>query len=92
MEVILLADAEGGEDEVENVVGGGGSGEGVERGEGVVEVDQQHLVGDGSGCGGGGALQGGEGREDGLALAQVGDERGLLLGGGCSGGLHDGAA
>lgn len=42
----LLADAEGGEDAVEDVVGGGGAGEGVEGAEGFVEVEEEHFVGD----------------------------------------------
>ncbi len=42
----LLADAEGGEDAVEDVVGGGGAGDGVDGLEGGVEVEQQHFVGD----------------------------------------------
>lgn len=43
----LLANAELAEDEVEDVVGGGGAGEGVEGVEGFVEIEQDHLVGDG---------------------------------------------
>ena len=45
----LLADAEFAEDEVEDVVGGGGAGEGIEGAEGFVEIEQDHLVGD-RGC------------------------------------------
>ncbi len=44
--VVLLADAEAAEDEVEDVVGGGGSGERVEGAERLVEVDENHLVRD----------------------------------------------
>lgn len=47
----LFADAELAEDEVQDVVGGGGAGKGVERLEGGVEVEEDHLVGDGCGCG-----------------------------------------
>lgn len=41
----LLADAECVEDPVENVVGGGGPGKGIEGAETGVEIQQQHLVG-----------------------------------------------
>lgn len=50
-EVGLLADAEFAEDEVEDVVAGGGTGEGVEGAEGLVEVQEDHFMGDGVGCG-----------------------------------------
>lgn len=43
---MLLADAEGGEDTVEDVVGGGGSGDGIDWPQGGVEIEQQHLVRD----------------------------------------------
>jgi hypothetical protein len=45
-EMGLLADAELAEDEVEDVVGGGGAREGVEGVEGFVEIEKDHLVGD----------------------------------------------
>src|SRR2546427_10316575 len=41
----LLSDAEGAENEVEDVVGGGGTGDLVQRTERVVEIKQKHLVG-----------------------------------------------
>ena len=44
-ELALLPDAEGAEDQIEDVVGGGGAGDGVERLQGVVEIEQQHFVG-----------------------------------------------
>jgi hypothetical protein len=42
----LLSNAEGTEDQVEDVVGGGGAGDFVEGAQGSVEVEQEHLVGD----------------------------------------------
>lgn len=45
----LLADAELAEDEIEDVFGGGGAGEGVEGMEGFVDIEEDHLVGDGCG-------------------------------------------
>ena len=81
MDALLLSDAKGGEDLLQDVVVGGGAGEGVERAEGVVEVDGQQLVrelgGDGFFCGG----KGGEGGFQGLLLAEVGEERGFFAGG-----------
>ena len=44
MEAVLFSDAEGTEDQVENVVGGGGAGDFVERAQGCVEIEQEHLV------------------------------------------------
>src|SRR5580693_9084200 len=41
-----LSNAERAEDQVKDVVGGGGSGDGVEWPQGVVEIKQQHFVGD----------------------------------------------
>src|SRR5512142_786379 len=41
----LFSDAEGAEDQVEDVVVRGGSRDLVERAESVIEVEQQHLVG-----------------------------------------------
>jgi len=48
----LFSNAEGAENEAEDVVGSGGAGNFVERAQGVVEVEQQHLVGDVLGHGG----------------------------------------
>jgi len=42
----LLSDAEGAEDQIEDVIGGGGAGDFVEGAEGSVEIEQEHLVGD----------------------------------------------
>src|SRR5579875_3181729 len=41
----LLADAEGGEDEIQDVVGGGFTGKRIQMAQGGVEVEQQHLMG-----------------------------------------------
>jgi len=68
---LLFADAEGGEDEAEDVVGGGGSGEGVEGAEGGVEVEEDQLVGQAGGVGGVGGVECGEGCRDRLLLAEV---------------------
>src|SRR5450432_2516009 len=54
----LLSDAECGEDEVEDVVGGGFAGEAVDVGEGGVGVEREHCVG---GAAGHGFAGGGEG-------------------------------
>jgi hypothetical protein len=54
LEAGLFADAEFAEDEIQDVVAGGGAGERVEGAEGVIEVEEDHLVGDGVG----GGLQG----------------------------------
>jgi hypothetical protein len=50
-EAMLLSDAEGAEDQVEDVVGGGGAGDFVEGAEGVVEIEEEHFVGDAGGDG-----------------------------------------
>ena len=42
----LLTDAKCTENQVEDVVGGGGAGDFVERAERVVEIEQQHFVRD----------------------------------------------
>src|ERR1051325_4083406 len=53
----LLADTEGGEDVVEDIVRCRRAGDAVERTEGCVEIEQQHLVGYVGGCGDAGLLQ-----------------------------------
>src|SRR6266536_1809867 len=77
MKIILLSDAERAKDQVENVVGGGGAGDFVERAEGVVEVEEKHLVGDASGNGVGGAVQSGERVGDQFVVADVGEKSGF---------------
>jgi hypothetical protein len=47
----LFSDAEGGKDQIQNVVGSGLAGEGVERPKSAVEVQQDHLVGNRVGVG-----------------------------------------
>ena len=42
----LLSDAEGAEDKVQDIVAGGGAGDFVERAQGSVEIEEEHLVGD----------------------------------------------
>ena len=78
----LFSDAEGAEDQVEDVVGGSGSGEGVERMKCFVEVEEDHLVGDALYCGLLSFGEGCDGSDYGLLLAQVGDEGGLCAGDG----------
>jgi hypothetical protein len=46
VDATLLSDAEGAEDQVEDVVRGGGAGDFVERAQCSVEIEQEHLVGD----------------------------------------------
>ena len=60
LDFTLLSDAEGAEDQVENVVGGGGAGDFVEGAEGSVEVEQKHLVRDAGGDGIGRVVERGE--------------------------------
>ncbi len=52
----LLSDAEGAEDQIEDVFGGGGAGDFVEGAEGSVEIEEEHLVGNSSGYGFGGGV------------------------------------
>ena len=56
----LFSDAEGAEDQVEDVVGGGGAGDFVERTQGSVEIEQEHLVGDSGDNGVGRGVERGE--------------------------------
>src|SRR5882672_8838698 len=58
--LISLSDAKRAEDQVEDVVGGGGPGDGIERPQSVIEIEQQHLVRD-FGCHGScGGIESGE--------------------------------
>ena len=57
LDTTLLSDAEGAEDQVEDVVGGGGAGDFVERAQGAVEIEQEHLVRDLGGHGVGGGIE-----------------------------------
>ncbi len=83
----LLPDAEGGEDEVEDVVGGGFAGEVVEVAQRGVEVEQEHLVGDALVDRGGCCGKRIECSADGLMLAQVGEHAGLFF---TAGSAHEG--
>ena len=82
-----FSDAKRGEDQVEDVVGGGGAGDFVELAEGAVEVEQEHFVRGVALDRVGGGGKSGERVLDQLLLAEVGEERGLLLGG-AAGDLH----
>lgn len=44
LEVLLLSDAEGSEDKVQDVVGRGGAGDLVQSSEGIVEIEKDHLM------------------------------------------------
>src|ERR1700687_3198875 len=85
LETVLLSDAEGAEDQVEDIVGGGGAGDFVERAQGSVEVEQEHLVWDSGGYGVGGGVERGERVGDEFLVAHAGQEAGFELDGGVSG-------
>jgi two-component system cell cycle response regulator len=74
---LLFADAEGGEDAGEDVVGSGLAGEGIEGVEGGVEVDEECLVGEAVAVGIGGANQGRKGGFQRLELAWRGERGGV---------------
>ena len=80
----LLADAEGGKDQIEDVVAGGLAGEGVEGPEGAVEVDQDHLMRNVAGVCLGRIGESGACRGNGLLVAQAGEQAGFS--GGSAGG------
>ena len=44
--IILLSDTEPAEDQIQNVIVGGGSGNLIERAQSVVKIQQDHLVRD----------------------------------------------
>ena len=76
----LFSDAEGGEDAVQDVVGGGGAGDGVDRAQRGVEIEQQHLVRDAGLAPPPRAFSRYAARfAQQLLVAQAGDEAGLLL-------------
>ncbi len=56
----LLSDAESAEDQVEDVVSGGGAGDRIERPQGAVEIKQQHFMWDFCGHGAGSSLERGQ--------------------------------
>jgi len=51
LDTALFSDAEGGEDQVQDVVGGGLAGQRVERRQCTVKIKQDHLVRNGAGVG-----------------------------------------
>lgn len=73
LEYSLFSNAEGGEDEVENVIGGGLAGERVEGPEGAIEVNQDHLVGDAVVVGAAAIFKSHACCDDALLLAEVGE-------------------
>jgi hypothetical protein len=86
----LFSDAEGGEDASEDVVGGGGTGEGIEGSEGIVEIEQKKLMGKGLQRGLPGFGECAAGFGEGLGLAEAGNDR--RISGGLGGdGVEDGS-
>src|SRR5580658_3914248 len=81
----LLSDAEGTEDEVEDVVGGSGAGDFVEGAQGRVEIEEQHLVGDARAYGVGCGVEPSDRIVDKFLVANAGQEPGFLLQAGVSG-------
>jgi hypothetical protein len=80
----LLADAEGGKNQVEDVVAGGLAGEGVEGPEGAIKVDQNHFVGNVAGVGLRCIRERCAGSGDGLLVSEAREKAGF--GGGSAGG------
>jgi hypothetical protein len=81
----LFPDAEAGEDQVQDVVAGGGAGDFVERAEGAVKIEQKHFVGDAVVDGGLGGFEGSKRVTYKRLVAGVGEESGFGGGGGVSG-------
>lgn len=81
---LLFSDAEGAEDQIENVVGGSLPCQGIESPEGSVKVEQDHLMGDAAVVGMTAVFEGGSCVDNGLLLAKVCEETGF--GGGSAGG------
>jgi hypothetical protein len=81
LEAGLFSDAEGGEDAVEDVIRGGGAGEGVEGFEGGVEVEEEHFVRDLLGDGLLRGSEGGLGLRDRFVMAEGGEHAALRAGG-----------
>src|SRR5579871_1807077 len=71
---ILLANTECAEDTIQNIVGGGGASDAVDRRESAIEIEYQQFVRNGR-CGGGARFRehlNGLGKE--ILLTQAGDE------------------
>src|SRR5208282_4789239 len=80
----LLSDAEGAEDQVKDVVGGGGAGDFVERAQGRVQIEQEHLVRHSSRDGSARGVERGERVGDQLLMPDAGKKAALQLVGGVS--------
>src|ERR1700738_2934651 len=78
-----FSDAEGGEDQIEYVVGGGLAGQRVECPEAAIEIEQDHLMGNSARVGASCVVQGRERGGDGLVVAETGEHAGF--GGGAAG-------
>src|ERR1035438_851815 len=77
LDTILLSNAEGPEDEIEDVVGGGGAGYFVEGTQGSVEIEQQHLVRNAGGYGVAGGSERAERVVHPFLMANAGEEAGF---------------
>jgi hypothetical protein len=76
----LFSDAEGSENEIKDVVGGGCAGDFIEGAQGVVEVEQQHFVRHSGGNRVRGGVQGGKRIADKLLMADAGKKPAFQLG------------
>src|ERR1700674_5514407 len=84
MEPALFSNAERAEDQIQNVVGGCGSRNLIERPQGVVEIEQKHFVGNFVLDGYPGYGQRSERFSDPFLMAQVSEESSFGLGAGFS--------
>src|ERR1700674_967999 len=84
MEPALFSNAERAEDQIQNVVGGCGSRNLIEWPQGVVEIEQEHFVGDFVLDGYPGCGQRSERFSNPFLMAQVGEESSFGLGAGFS--------
>lgn len=72
LEAGLLSDAEGGEDQAQDVVGSGLAGKRVERPERAIKVEKNHFVGNAGGVGFDCVAERGERGDDCLLLTEIG--------------------
>src|SRR5208282_3781336 len=79
LDATLFSDAEGAEDQVKDVVGGGGAGDFVERAQGRVQIEQEHLVRHSSRDGSARGVERGERVGDQLLMADAGKKSALQL-------------
>src|ERR1700739_5052159 len=79
MRTILLADAEGAKNQVQDVVRGGRAGDFIEWAEGAVEVEEEHFVRDTRGNGIACGREGGKRVTNEFLVANIGQETGFDL-------------